>query len=428
MPSAEPAVESLPTPAPAEAPSSGRFPLLRHPILRHARFRGVVMTLAVLLVGLFALWWFHYRPFVATDDARVAAPMIAIAAQGSGGRVERVLVREGQWVQADQPLVELDASAERAQVRRAQALVGLADARVGEAEAQLRLERRSSEAGERRARATVHSAQASEERTARGARAEELAKARADVAAAETLVVQSHRDRDRAETLARAGAIAIVNLESARTSEASARAALASKRATLDLLEHGNRPEDISIAQSGVLAAQAGLLDASGGADRVAFRTRQVEAARAQAAQASAELALAEVALAHMTLKSSVAGVVVRVVVDPGDYLSPAQGAVTIVDLAHAWIAANVEETSSGLLQVGQGADISVDEGGRLSGRVEVITQSAASAFALIPADNAAGNYTKVVQRIPIRIAIDANPRVQSLRAGQSVEVRIRVR
>ncbi len=424
---AKPAVEEPIATESAEV-SSARLYFLRHPILQHSRFRRVVAALALVLAGLGLLWWFHYRPYVSTDDARVAAPLIVIAPQGSGGRVDRVLVREGQTVQAAEPLVELDASAERSQVDRARALLALADARVGEAEAQLRLERRLSEATERRARATVHSAQASQERTTRGARTEEVAKARADVSAAETLAVQAGRDLDRAAMLAREGAIAEVSLETARTGEAAARASLASKQAMLDLLEHGNRSEDISIAQSGVLAAQAGLLDASGGTDRVAFRSRQVEAARAQAAQARAELTLAEVALARMTLKSSVGGVVVRVPVDPGDYLSPGQGAVTVVDIAHAWIAANVEETASGLLRLGQAADISIDEGGDLSGRVDVITQSAASAFALIPADNAAGNYTKVVQRIPIRIAIDASPRVRALRAGQSVVVRIRVR
>jgi membrane fusion protein (multidrug efflux system) len=423
MGSAEPAVEVTPA-----ADSSGRLYFLRHPILQHSRFRRVVAALALVLVGLFILWWFHFRPFVSTDDARVAAPLIVIAPQGSGGRVDRVLVREGQTVRASEPLVELDASAERSQVDRARALLALADARVGEAEAQLRLESRLSEATERRARAGVHSAQASQDRTTRGARSEEVARARADVAVAETVTVQARRDLDRAESLAREGAIAQVSLETARTAESAARASLESKQAMLDLLAHGNRPEDISIAQSGVLAAQAGLLDASGGVDRVAFRTRQVEASRAQAAQARAELTLAEVALARMTLKSSVGGVVVRVPVDPGDYLSPGQGAITIIDIAHAWIAANVEETASGLLRMGQVADISIDEGGDLSGRVDVITQSAASAFALIPADNAAGNYTKVVQRIPIRIAIDASPRVQALRAGQSVVVRIRVR
>jgi len=342
--------------------------------------------------------------------------------------VDRVLVREGQSVKAGETLVALDAVAEHSQVDKARALVALADARIGEAEAQLRIERRVSEVSERRARATVYSAQASRQRTTRGARAEEVDKARADAEEAKSRATQTRRDLERTETLARDGAIAMANLETARTSAASAHAALESKTATLDLLEHGSRPEDISIAESGVLAAKAGLLDASAGADRVAFRSRQVEAARAQAAQARADLELAEVALDRMTLKSSVDGVVVRVTVDPGDYLSPAQGAVTVVDLAHAWIGANVEETSSGLLRLGQTAEVSIDEGGKLTGRVDVITQSAASSFALIPADNAAGNYTKVVQRIPIRIAIDPSPRIHTLRAGQSVEVRIRAR
>jgi|GEM_PF-599756 len=427
MGSAKPAVEETEPPQPDVALPGGRRPQ-RLTVLHHARFRRVLAGVAVALAGLVGLWWVHYRPFVSTDDARVAAPIVVIAPQGSGGRVDRVLVREGQTVKAGETLVELDAAVERSQVDKARALVALADARVGEAEAQLRIERRVSEVSERRARATVSSAQASEVRTTRGARAEEIEKARADVAAAKSLVVQAHRDLDRAETLARDGAIAQVALETARTADASTRAALESKTAALDLLEHGNRPEDISIAQSGVVAAKAGLLDASAGTDRVAFRSRQVEAAKAQAAQARADLKLAEVALARMTLTSSVDGVIVRVTVDPGDYLSPAQGAVTIVDLAHAWIGANVEETASGLLRLGQPVAIAIDEGGELTGRVDVITQSAASSFALIPADNAAGNYTKVVQRIPIRVAIDPSPRIHTLRAGQSVEVRIRVR
>jgi membrane fusion protein (multidrug efflux system) len=422
MGSAEPAAEETEPPQPDVALPVGRWPP-RLTVLHQARFRRVLAGVTVTLAGLVGLWWLRYRPFVSTDDARVAAPIIVIAPQGSGGRVDRVLVREGQTVRAGETLVELDAAAEHSQVDKARALVALADARVGEAEAQLRIERRLSEVSERRARATVSSAQASETRTTRGARAEEIEKARADVAAAKSLVAQAHRDLDRAETLARDGAIAQVALETARTADASTRAALESKTAALDLLEHGSRPEDISIAQSGVVAAKAGLLDAGAGTDRVAFRSRQVEAA-----QARADLKLAEVALARMTLASSVDGVIVRLTVDPGDYLSPAQGAVTIVDLAHAWIAANVEETASGLLRLGQPVAVSIDEGGELTGRVDVITQSAASSFALIPADNAAGNYTKVVQRIPIRVAIDPSPRIRTLRAGQSVEVRIRVR
>jgi membrane fusion protein (multidrug efflux system) len=395
-------------------------------LLRNRRLRLVTAGVAAALLGSFAVWWFAYRPFVTTEDARIAAPVVVVAPEGAGGRVERVLVREGQAVRAGEPLVELDAATERAGVDRARALVAQAEARVGEAEAQLALERRLAQAAQGRARAGVRSARAAHRLAAEGARAEELARARAERTGAEALAAQRRRDLDRAEGLAREDAVSAADLEAARTAEAAARASLEARRAALDQLEHGTRPEDLSIARGGVLQAEAGLLEADGGADRVNLRTRQLDEARAQAAQARAELVLAEVALARRTLASSVGGVVVRVVADPGDLLAPGQGAVTVVDVEHAWVAANVEETAAGGLRPGQPATIAIDEGGELTGHVEVVAQAAASQFALIPADNAAGNFTKVVQRIPVRIAIDPSPRVPSLRVGQSVVVQIR--
>ena len=411
-----------------DSANTNKEPPRRFRWLGHPRVRRVVAGLVLALGGILVLWWLRYRPFVATDDARVAAPVIVVAPEGAGGRVARVLVREGQTVVAGQPLVELDASEERVRVDRANALVAVAEARVHEAESQLDLERRLVEAGERRAHAGVRSAEAVRQRTVRGARAEDITRLRANVSEAEAVADKARRDFERAETLGRDGAISVASLEAARTADASARGSLAAHRAALKLLENGSRPEDISISQGAVSQAKAEVIEADAGSERVVLRSRQVEEARAQAAQARAELALAQVALDRMTLKSSTGGVVVRVPVDPGDHLASGQGAVTIVDIAHAWIAANVEETSSGLLKPGQTATISIDEGGELAGRVDVVMQSAASQFALIPADNAAGNFTKVVQRIPVRIAIEPSARTQSLRVGQSVDVKIRVR
>jgi membrane fusion protein (multidrug efflux system) len=97
-----------------------------------------------------------------------------------------------------------------------------------------------------------------------------------------------------------------------------------------------------------------------------------------------------------------------------------------MADEANAWIAANIEETAVGAIRVGQKVDIMVDEGGELTGEVLEVRSSVASQFALIPSDSGAGNFTKVVQRIPIRIKI-TNRNDKTLRAGQSVEIRIRV-
>ncbi|HET9869452.1 MAG TPA: HlyD family secretion protein, partial [bacterium] len=88
---------------------------------------------------------------------------------------------------------------------------------------------------------------------------------------------------------------------------------------------------------------------------------------------------------------------------------------------------ANVEETSVGRVKVGQPVRVTVDEGGRLTGRVEEITAAAESQFSIIPMENPSGNFIKLVQRIPIRVALD-DPSRLPLKAGESVEVRIRVR
>ena len=169
------------------------------------------------------------------------------------------------------------------------------------------------------------------------------------------------------------------------------------------------------------------MIEAEAAGGKVTLRVQQLEEARAAQAQASAEVAAAEIALDLMMLRSPFDGVVLRVAVDPGNYVSTGQGVVTIADTAHAWVAANVEETAAGRVRPGEPVRIEVDEGGELEGRVEVVTQTAASRFALIPADNAAGNFTKVVQRIPIRIAVDGAAG-RALRVGQSVVARIRVR
>ena len=157
MAGAEAIAASGATAVPAESSSRASF-------LRNRRLYKVVGALVLALATLFGVWWVRFRPFVSTDDARVAAPVVTIVTQGAAGRVERVLVREGDVVQAGASLVELDATAERAQVERATALVAIAEARVGEAEVQVRLEERMAKASEARANAGVRSAKAAAER------------------------------------------------------------------------------------------------------------------------------------------------------------------------------------------------------------------------------------------------------------------------
>ena len=170
---------------------------------------------------------------------------------------------------------------------------------------------------------------------------------------------------------------------------------------------------DLNRAES--LAAQSGM------------SRQQLDRIRSEAQTAAADLRLAEIALDNTYLKSPVSGVVVQKLAKVGNILETNQAAITVVDIEHAWVSANVEETEVALVKPGQRVTISVDEGGTLTGKVIEVRKAAAAQFALIPSDNAAGNFTKLVQRIPIKITLGPHPG-RILRVGQSVEIKIRVR
>ena len=153
---------------------------------------------------------------------------------------------------------------------------------------------------------------------------------------------------------------------------------------------------------------------------------KDLDTAKANADTAQAELHLAQVALENTTIKSPVDGIVIQKTTEEGNVVEPGQTLITVSDVDHAWVNANIEETSVGDVRVGQHVHIAIDEGGDLEGKVSEIRASVASQFALIPSDTGAGNYTKVVQRIPIKVAIE-DYKGRQLRAGQSVEIKIRV-
>lgn len=165
---------------------------------------------------------------------------------------------------------------------------------------------------------------------------------------------------------------------------------------------------------------------ARGLAEKSISAVRELDNAKANYEMAEADFRLADINLQNTYLKAPIDGVVIQKLAQPGNVIDPGQVALVISDVDHAWVEANIEETNISRIKVGQPVSISVDEGGSLSGKVEEITSAAASTFSLIPAENASGNYTKVVQRIPVKIALDPHPG-RVLKAGQSVTVKIKV-
>lgn len=158
-----------------------------------------------------------------------------------------------------------------------------------------------------------------------------------------------------------------------------------------------------------------------------ATTAQALDNAQANYEAAKAGLKLAQLAVEHTYLKSPIDGVVIQQLAEVGNILGPGQTATTIVDADHAWISANIEETSVGLVKLGQPVSIHIDEGGDYSGKVSEIRTATTATFALIPSDNASGNFTKLVQRIPVKITLDSGQADPTLRIGESAEIKIKV-
>jgi len=162
----------------------------------------------------------------------------------------------------------------------------------------------------------------------------------------------------------------------------------------------------------------------------IAFSSAQTQCkiALAQEKMAEAQLATVEANLAHTVLRSPIDGVVAKKWTMPGNIVQPAQPIYTLYDLKSLWVEANFKETQIRHIEPGDKVDIEVDAfpGHRFTGKVLSVGTATASEFALIPPDNATGNFTKVTQRVPVKILLSSSgPADPVLVPGLSAEVRV---
>ncbi|HTN14299.1 MAG TPA: HlyD family secretion protein [Sphingomonadaceae bacterium] len=332
---------------------------------------GVAIVLVVLGASWFANYWMVGRYMQGTDDAYVQADAVIVAPK-IGGYVEQVFVADNQAVKAGDPLFSIDPRDYRSRVAQAQAQIDVANASAKGLIAQI----------------------AEQEAAVDGAQAR-LASAESDLRFARTI-------RDRYEALAATGA------ESRET--------FAEKRSQFER------------AEAALAARQADLVSAR---RRVATLQAQVGQARAQAEGGAAQRASADVDLGSTLVRASIAGRVGNKTVQLGQFVQPGTRAMSIVPVDQLYITANFKETQVGMIRVGQPVTIEVDalEGVDLHGRVESFAPGTGAQFSLLPPENATGNFTKIVQRIPVRIAVDAGPETRALLVpGMSVSVKVDTR
>lgn len=315
---------------------------------------------AVLLAG--GLWWWLYSSrVVATDDARVKGTIIAVSAK-INGRIDKVLVKEGDNVQAGQIMAVLEQQEFAAQVEQAKANLAVAQAKLAAVLA--------------------------------GNRPQEIAQANAAALQAKANLENARRNSERDQILYQQGAIAVQQRDASRTALAIAQAQYSAATEQYSLSVEGSRQEDIMIA-------------------------------RAQVQQALAVLKNAEIQLADTTIKAPAAGVIALKSAEDGEIISFGQQLFSISNLADVWIGANIEETYIGRVKVGQPVEFTIDAypNKKFIGTVIEVGPASGSQFALLPTENTAANFTKVTQRLPIKIQAEASEYV--LKPGMSAVIRI---
>ncbi|MEQ8195755.1 MAG: HlyD family secretion protein [Rhodospirillales bacterium] len=198
-------------------------------------------------------------------------------------------------------------------------------------------------------------------------------------------------------------------------------------RRQLDLAEtaHQRLDREYSLAIAARNTAEAKLQEAQAERAKLDVLTAELNVMLQKEGEYRAKIANQKLDLNDRTIKSSIDGVVDRVFVDAGEYITPGQRLALIHDPKKIWIEANIKETEIRKLEIGHEVEITIDAypDKKFKGRVKSIGDSTTSEFALLPTPNPSGNFTKITQRLPVRIAIDQEGR--QLRPGMMVVIKI---
>lgn len=373
------------------------------------------------LIGVAALAggavYLHGKGKESTDDAFVESHVANVAPRVQG-QVLHVLVHDNQAVNAGDVLVELDDRDSTARLHAAKADLESAEANLAAANAQLTLAQHSVDASLRQAKGGVTQAFAMS-----GSSKAQIDQARADLVAAESRAALTGTELARTAKLQRDGAVAQAELDRSQAADDQARAAVDQAKARVSVASVG-----LVNAGGGIESAQGRLAAAQTGPDQVQVAAAQVDVAKARVDQAKAALEQAELNVSYMKVRAPTRGVVSRRSVEPGQLVDPARPLLALTELDDSWIVANFKEDQIGSLRVGQTAEVTLDafSGRKLNAHVDSFSGGTGSRFALLPPDNASGNFTKVVQRVPVLIRIDERPHDIVLRPGLSAFVTVR--
>ena len=396
----EPARPAVTTPPPARPAGPELVPVQPTPGWRRYGTPLLVVLLAVaLLFTITHNWnsWEGGRAKQVTDDAYVRGDLTPLSTKVAG-IVRRVEVSDYQPVHKGDLLVELEDDDYRAQVAQATAAVEAGKAAIENNRRQRELQ----DSRIQRALAGVDQAKA------------QIAAAQAGKGAVQADVVRTRAERARQEALLKTGSATQQRVEAAVADEERFAAQYASRDADLAQAKTMLRSNEIAVETER--------------RSKAVLESQEVQLVADLHAK-EAGLAVAQVNLGYTRINAPGDGTVGERQVRPGQLVSPGTQVITFVDISK-WVQANYRETQLTHMKIGDPAEIRVDEypGKVFRGKVIEIAPASGSQFALLPPDNATGNYTKIVQRIPVKIALDDPSFASLLRPGLSVVVTVRTR
>jgi len=399
---------------------------LANPKVKRLLSAGGTLVLAAI-VGLFL--YYHNRE--TTDDAQVDGHITPMASKVYG-RVAQVLVEDNQAVKAGQVLVKIDGRDYQAALDQAKASLALAESEARSAGVDVPRTRENVASGNSSADAQLLGAQADLARaqaTYEQAQTADLAWAQANVEKSRANAELGKADLARYLPLMEKGEISKQQYDAAK---ANADATASALQADLQRLAQAHRNVDVTKAQldaakARVEEARAGVASANANVKQVSMKSADAQAKLAKVEQARAALDAAELNLSYTEITAPVDGVATHKQVEPGQIVQAGQGLLVVVPLQNVWVTANFKETQLKNMKPGQKAEVKVDTYGKtFSGRVDSIAGATGAVLSLLPPENATGNYVKVVQRIPVKIVLDAIPTEKAvLRPGMNVDATV---
>jgi membrane fusion protein (multidrug efflux system) len=412
---------------------------------RKAWLIGIGLAAIAAVAG--GLYYLHSRHYESTDNAFIEGDVIQVSPRVAGQMLQ-VYVRDNQHVNRGDLIAEIDARDFEARAAESRARLIDTAARADGAQSNLLLTSTVTDAvltqtgaaagaaqdqvqvlqaGVAQAAAAIRAAEAAQRQAEaqQSAAQAEASRASEDAVRYRALYAKdevSKQQLDRAETQARA---AVAAQEAASHATEAAKAHLSQAQAAQVSTQAALRQ-----AEKQVVQAQGRVSEAKSAPRQMEVRHADVASLRAQVEQQRASVEQAELALSYTRIYAPESGYVTRKSVEPGDFVQPGQPLLALVS-DRLWVVANFKETQLTLMRPGQPVTLKLDAFPqlRLRGHVESFQSGTGAAFSLLPAENATGNYVKVVQRVPVKIVLDeAPPAGYRIGPGMSVEPEVKVR